>query len=164
MLCLPTRIFCVAALLFVLPPLGCTSADAPSRRDPSTEVTATEGHSAAPGVGQSIGASSSREARPDDWFEEVAGPLGVQFTYRNGRDTGHDWVVETIGGGVAMIDYDQDDDLDLFFAGGGKVDGDPPRVSGLPCALHRNDGAWRFVEVTEDAGLGHADDFSFGVA
>ena len=119
---------------------------------------------ATPGGNQPTGASAAREARPDDWFEDVTEASGVQFTYHNGRDSGHDWVVEAIGGGVAMIDYDQDGDLDLFFPGGGKIDGDPPKASGLPGALYRNDGEWHFVDVTEEAGLKQAHDFSFGVA
>ncbi|MBC8355375.1 MAG: CRTAC1 family protein [Planctomycetes bacterium] len=100
----------------------------------------------------------------DDWFEEVSDSSGVRFTYRNGREFGHYWLAESIGGGVAMIDYDQDGDLDLFFPGGGKVDGEPPKVSGFPCALYRNDGGWHFVDVTEGSGLEQPHDFSFGVA
>ncbi len=164
MSCLSTRIFCLTAVVSVVVLLGCNSSAEPLRRDSAPTGGAADGLSAKLGVGQKTGGSSSRAACPDDWFEDVADSSGVQFVFRNGEDNGHDWVVETIGGGVAMIDYDLDGDLDLFFPGGGKIDGDPLKVSGLPGAFYRNDGQWRFVDVTEEAGLNQAHDFSFGAA
>ncbi len=105
-----------------------------------------------------------REQREDDWFEDVTDRSGVRFSYRNGREAGLYSVVETIGGGVAMIDYDQDGDLDLFFPGGGRIDGPPPRFKGRPSALYRNDGEWQFVDVTVQAGLDDPGDYSLGCA
>ena len=53
--------------------------------------------------------------------------------------------IETMPGGVAMIDYDSDGRLDLFFAG----------ASG-PSALYRNSGNWKFEDVTAKAGVAGA--------
>ena len=50
--------------------------------------------------------------------------------------------IETMPGGVAMIDYDGDGRLDLFFAG----------ASGAS-ALYRNAGNWKFEDVTAKAGV-----------
>ena len=104
----------------------------------------------------------ARDALPEDWFEDVTDRSGIQFSYQNGREGGLFTIVETVGGGVAMIDYDQDGDLDLFFPGGGKIAGPPPSFEGRPSALYRNDGDWQFVDVTAQAGLDQPGDYSLG--
>ena len=48
---------------------------------------------------------------------------GVAFTYRNGEDAGHFAIIESLGGGVALFDYDGDGLLDIFLPGGGYYDG-----------------------------------------
>ena len=109
--------------------------------------------------------STSDERRvptADDWFEDVTLQSGVNFTYRNGREGEQFTVVETMGGGVALLDYDQDGDLDVFITGGGTIQGSPPQFGGLPPVLYRNDGNWQFVDVTNSAGLGGVTGYSMG--
>ncbi|MCA9143499.1 MAG: CRTAC1 family protein [Planctomycetales bacterium] len=106
----------------------------------------------------------SRALQPGDWFEDVTDRTGIRVGYQNGREADLYTIVETVGGGVAMIDYDQDGDLDLFIPGGGRITGPPPRFEGLPSALYRNDGEFRFVDVTAQAGLEIAGDYSLGCA
>ena len=103
-----------------------------------------------------------RSPTSDDWFEDVTQQSGVHFSYRNGREGGQFTVVESMGGGAAMLDYDQDGDLDLFITGGGTIQGPPPRFAGVPSVLYRNDGDWKFVDVTTEAGLSGAVDYSIG--
>ncbi|HEV7223951.1 MAG TPA: CRTAC1 family protein [Pirellulales bacterium] len=105
-----------------------------------------------------------REARADDWFADVTDASGVRFTYRNGQEGKQFTILETVGGGAAMIDYDNDDDLDLFFPGGGTISSSPMKIGGLPGALYRNDGEWRFVDVTAEAGLAEAAGYTHGCA
>ncbi|HJN10603.1 MAG TPA: hypothetical protein QF564_18090, partial [Pirellulaceae bacterium] len=50
---------------------------------------------------------------------EVTEQSGVDFTFTSGHESGHHSILEWLGGGVAMLDYDQDGNTDLFFAGGG---------------------------------------------
>src|SRR5215204_3864288 len=61
------------------------------------------------------------EARPPDgpaWFQDVTAASGVAFTCPNGEEAGQFTILESLGGGVAVFDYDGDGRLDLYFAGG----------------------------------------------
>jgi enediyne biosynthesis protein E4 len=103
-----------------------------------------------------------RESLPDDWFEDRTAQSGIDFAYRNGREGEQYTVLETVGGGVAALDYDQDGDMDLFFPGGGTITGSPLKVRGLPGKLYRNEGNWKFHDATAEAGLELAGDYSIG--
>jgi hypothetical protein len=83
-------------------------------------------------------------------FVDVTDAAGITFRHTNGL-TGRNEYLEIMGGGVAAFDYDNDGDLDLLFVDGNRIDGDPD-----PAAtnhLYRNEGNWRFVDVTQKAGL-----------
>ncbi|MBS0207158.1 MAG: CRTAC1 family protein [Planctomycetes bacterium] len=103
----------------------------------------------------------ARTPRADDWFEDASERSGIQFSYHNGREGEKYTLLESIGGGVALIDFDSDDDVDLFITGGGTIGG-VPATAGLRPALYRNDGDWRFVDVTDAAGLAASADYSLG--
>jgi hypothetical protein len=98
------------------------------------------------------------------WFADVTESSGLKFQYRNGREGGHYTLLETVGGGVGMIDFDQDGDLDLFLTGGGTISTGTAgiEVKGTRSALYRNDGAWRFRDVTAEVGLDAVPDYSHG--
>jgi enediyne biosynthesis protein E4 len=48
------------------------------------------------------------------WFVDEASSTGLKFTHVNGMSGGH-FMTEIIGSGVALFDYDNDGDLDVFF-------------------------------------------------
>jgi hypothetical protein len=79
---------------------------------------------------------------------------GIDFTYRNGQEAGHLAILESLGGGVALIDYDGDGLLDVFVTGGGYFAGpDKRQIKGHPCKLYKNLGSFRFKDVTKEVGL-----------
>jgi hypothetical protein len=84
-------------------------------------------------------------------FEDATAASGIAFTYRNGEDAGNFAIIESLGGGVALIDYDNDGLLDIFLPGGGYYDG--KKVLGHPCKLYRNLGGFKFEDVTAKVGL-----------
>jgi hypothetical protein len=84
-------------------------------------------------------------------FRDVTADSGVSFAYRNGEEAGRYAILETLGGGVALLDYDGDGLLDLFLPGGGSFDAD--EITGHPCRLYRNRGGFHFEDVTTRAGL-----------
>jgi len=103
-------------------------------------------------------------ARPDDWFEDVTQQSGVDFIYVSGREAKAFTILETVGGGAALFDMDQDGDLDLFLPGGGKILPEEKKAVGLPCRLYRNAGDGRFEDVTAGSGLDVAIDYSHGAS
>jgi hypothetical protein len=89
----------------------------------------------------------------------------VKFVNRNGEESNNFAILELIGGGLAAFDFDGDGLVDLFVVGGGYFDGpDKTQIKGLPCRLYKNLGDFRFVDVTEESGLGRIDFYSHGAA
>ncbi len=82
-------------------------------------------------------------------FTEIATQAGVDFTMTCGG-TPSKHILEVDGGGVALFDFDNDDDLDLFFANGATID-DPENGPGS--RLYANDGKGRFTDVTKKHGI-----------
>ena len=97
------------------------------------------------------------------WFEDETPGSGVDVVYRNGEEAGHYSILESLGGGVGVLDYDGDGLLDLLFATGGGFK-DDKSIVGHPCKLFRNEGNWKFRDVTKEAGLDSTVFYSHGVA
>src|SRR5262245_26127393 len=52
-------------------------------------------------------------------FQDMTAGSGVDFTCRNGEEADHLTLLESLGGGVALLDFDGDGLLDIFLVGGG---------------------------------------------
>jgi len=86
-------------------------------------------------------------------FDNVAAAAGLTFTHLNGASE-EKYLVETMGSGAVLFDYDGDGWLDAFFVDGGSLHA--PAVSSR--ARHRlfhNLGNGRFADVTATSGLRH---------
>lgn len=104
-----------------------------------------------------------RAPKKTDWFLDVTAKSGIDFLHRSGRDAGRFAMPEGFGAGVAVLDYDSDGDLDLFCLGGGTISADG-KFSGASCSLFKNNGDFRFTDVTNQVGLNLPIDYSHGVA
>jgi hypothetical protein len=83
-------------------------------------------------------------------FVDITQKAGIHFTHNNGA-FGKKFLPETLGPGVAFIDYDNDGWQDIFIVNGTGWPGHPGLVS-TPVLYHNNhDGT--FTDVTKKAGL-----------
>jgi hypothetical protein len=102
-----------------------------------------------------IGATST----PDVQFTDITQAVGIDFKHEHSA-TSNKYLVETMGGGVALLDYDNDGRLDVFFTNGAKID-DPMPPGRLPDKsartfwnrLYRQTNEGTFTDVTENAGV-----------
>ena len=84
-------------------------------------------------------------------FTDVTAELGIEFRHVNG-ESGKKYFIEPIGSGVALFDYDNDGDLDLYFVNGGDL---PGMTSSIPPTnrFYRNEGGI-FTDITNEASVG----------
>src|SRR5258708_6824694 len=122
------------------------------------------------GAGNQAGRAQSSSDAPKQTlarFVDVARASGATFTYRDGQEAGNYAILESLGGGAALFDYDGDGALDIFLPGGGHY-GPDNEILGLPGALFRNvaarTGTFSFQEVTALAGAQLAPHYSHGAA
>ena len=87
------------------------------------------------------------------YFTDVTASSGVAFQYRNGEEANLYTILESLGGGVALLDYDQDGRMDIFLTGGGYFDAAEGKVKGYPNRLYHNEGGGKFRDATAEAGL-----------
>src|SRR5689334_16039753 len=79
-------------------------------------------------------------------FTNITQSAGIRFVHNNGA-TGKRFLPETLGVGVAFIDYDNDGWQDILFANSEDWPGAPKRPSTLK--LYRNNGNGTFTDVTQ---------------
>jgi hypothetical protein len=100
---------------------------------------------------------------------EVKLPQGIDFVLRN-SPTPQKYLIETMPGGVALLDYNGDGLLDIFVVNGGRIeapmkspenfDRHDPRYWNR---LYRQNRDGSFTDVTEPAGLADAGDGNYGM-
>jgi hypothetical protein len=82
---------------------------------------------------------------------------------QDSTQTDEKYYLETMGTGVAWIDYDQDGLMDLYFVQSAATDIYKP-AHPLRCALYHNNGDGTFTDVTEKAGVAGEGHYGQGVA
>ena len=85
-------------------------------------------------------------------FRDVAGEAGVAFHHQASPEK--KYIMESMSGGVALLDYDGDGLVDIYLTNSLTVDtrNDPKAARSV---LYRNLGGFRFEDVTDKAGVGH---------
>jgi enediyne biosynthesis protein E4 len=131
----------VICLAFARTPLGASSAE--------NSCTA----------GSSVPSSTTPSSPTRGHFVDVTEKLGIHFR-QQASPTSKKYLLETMGSGVALFDYDNDGRLDIFFANGARID-DPTPKGTIPKKdnpkywnrLYHQKSDGTFEDVTERTGL-----------
>jgi hypothetical protein len=94
-------------------------------------------------------------------LRDVTKETGITFTHTDGS-SGQRYIVESVSSGLALLDYDGDGDVDIYFLNGAPLKGTKSDTTPKN-ELYRNEGNWRFTNVTDQAGAGDTG-FGLGVA
>src|SRR5262245_64026082 len=115
---------------------------------------------AAAGIASAIlvAGAARRPSAAEPLFVESAASTGLVFNHVNGA-TGQYYLPEMMGAGVALFDYDNDGDLDVFLVQSGSLKAGPKALA--DCRLFRNDltvsadgrRTLHFTDVTKAAGI-----------
>src|SRR6202047_615469 len=96
-------------------------------------------------------------------------PQGIDFTLQN-SPTPQKHLIENMPGGVALLDYNNDGLLDIFFVNGGRLTSPLPTPDDFDRhdprywnRLYRQNKDGSFTDVTERAGLANAGDGNYGM-
>jgi hypothetical protein len=116
-----------------------------------------------------VGASWPQTSASHGRFVDATEKLGIHFRHQ-ASPTSKKYLLETMGSGVALFDYDNDDRLDIFFANGARLS-DPTPKGTIPKKddakywnrLYHQKPDGTFEDVTVKAGLSGVG-YSTGVA
>ena len=97
-------------------------------------------------------AASTASHNPDVLFADASAASGLDFTLNN-SPTSRRYLPETMAGGVAAFDFNNDGRLDLFFPNGAEMPSLRKTGAKFSNRFYRNDGGGRFTDVTSEAGL-----------
>ena len=92
------------------------------------------------------------------WFEDQSVQRGINFRYESGHEDRY-LLPEIMGGGVALVDIDNDGDLDAYLVQGGKLLSEAG--PGNKLFINRGDG---YFEERIDSGAGVDKGYGMGVA
>ena len=113
--------------------------------------------------------SNSGKLQPSETFKSIARfslmnhASEFTFSYANGEDAGFTAIIESLGGGVAILDFDVDGINDVFCPGGGELT-PTGKIVGRSSALFRGLGSWRFASAAANAHIEQSTFYSHGAA
>ncbi len=88
-------------------------------------------------------------APSDAAFKDIAADAGLAFVHHSGVN-GQYLMPEIMGSGVALFDYDNDGDLDVYLVNSGTLNGPSPAAANQ---LFQQTSQGKFIDVTAQAGL-----------
>lgn len=138
----------VGLLLFV----GCNSKE--SSEKPTSGQTKTESKASEP---------ANALPKPCLEFADKTLESGINQVYRNGSEASLATILESLGGGVGVLDFDRDGESDLFFPSGGTISKEKS-LTGLPSHLFHGIGAWKFEDSSTSSRIDDPLSYSHGVA
>ena len=105
----------------------------------------------------------ARQERPAGAIrlQDVTRKTGIAFQHTDGS-SGRRYIIEAMSAGLALFDYNSDGLVDIYFLNGAPLLGTQVDVAPRD-ALYRNEGGWKFTDVTEEAGVGDTG-YGLGVA
>ena len=95
-------------------------------------------------------------------FEEIGEKAGLRFELKNG-EAGQFHQIELMGGGVAVLDYNNDGCMDVYFTNGAHIPDLKKSGPEYSNRLYRNNCDMTFTDVTKEAGLA-GEGYSMAVA
>jgi len=107
------------------------------------------------GVSPSLAAQAVPSTSPQNQLPQlvdITDSTGIKFEHTSSSDK--KYIVESMAGGVALIDYDRDGLLDIYFTNAPTLE---MALAGKKArsALYRNNGDGTFTDVTDKAGVGY---------
>src|SRR5436190_18764459 len=94
--------------------------------------------------------SSAAEAPSPIQLHDVTKATGISFVHTDGS-SGNRYIVETVASGLALFDYNNDGYVDIYFLNGAPLRGTKASAVARN-SLWRNDGNWKFTDVTAASG------------
>ncbi|MFN0017150.1 MAG: CRTAC1 family protein [Pirellulaceae bacterium] len=145
----------IILFIFFSAAAGCGPSPSTVTTTPKATVPAT-----LPGTGNSSAGTAHASSIK---FTDVTKSAGIDFTYKNDNQKMNRAILESVGGGQGMFDFDRDGLLDILHVGGGLYRGPLNKeLGGYPSALYRNRGNWKFDNVSQPAGGFAGDRFKHG--
>ncbi len=141
-----------ALLLLLFAAVGCADS---SQEKVAEEAAAAVRPASSP---EKVGSADTRIR-----FTEITPDCGLQFVARTGQEDGRFTILESLGSGVAILDLDRDQLLDVIAVGGGTFDshGIP---QGRQHGVFRQGASLLFDNVSQDSGLCNDPAYSHGVS
>jgi hypothetical protein len=96
-------------------------------------------------------------------FQDVAKEAGLTSWHHEMGTAQRQFIIETVGSGVALLDYDNDGWLDIYLVNGSTYDAENGKTPSPHAALFHNNHDGTFTDVALKAGVTN-DRWGFGVA
>jgi hypothetical protein len=100
-----------------------------------------------------LAASATERARVAIQFQAIGAASGISMRLEH-SPTPEKHLIESMTGGLAVFDYNDDGRSDVYFVNGAAIPSLEKSEPRFLNRLYRNDGDFRFTDVTEEAGVG----------